>query len=216
MRKETKNGILNPEASKKLNVNNRIKIMKKIFLIIASVVISTFYKGQEYPLNTGVYDIPNNAYLKDTNNELDKYVGVWKGEWNGKTLYLDLRKIKTYSKGNLHSYYKDEILGERKIIGANGTVEVDRISNFDTESPEFSGIFRSLKNANWKRIYFYPKDMCNKSASLDITSFTGTQMTLHFEYEPSFVDPTCKHNAYVDQYGEFPVNFPKDIVLTKQ
>lgn len=118
---------------------------EKIFLIIASVVISTFYKGQEYPLNTGVYDIPNNAYLKDTNNELDKYVGVWKGEWNGKTLYLDLRKIKTYSKGNLHSYYKDEILGERKIIGANGTVEVDRISNFDTESPEFSGIFRSLK-----------------------------------------------------------------------
>ncbi len=189
--------------------------MKNIFLIIATIAISVFYKGQEYPLNTGVYDIPDNAYLKDTNNELDKYVGVWKGEWNGKTLFLEFRKIKYYNEGN-HPYYKDRIFGERKIIGSNGTVEVDRISNFDIESPEFRGIFGSLKNGNWKRMYFYPKDMCNKSASLDITNFTGTQMTLHFEYEPSFVDPTCKHNAYVDQYGEFPVNFPKDVVLTKQ
>ncbi|HFK5528426.1 hypothetical protein HZQ19_03315 [Elizabethkingia anophelis] len=190
--------------------------MKNLFLIITSVVLSVFYKGQEYPLNTSLDNIPNNAYLKDTNNELGKYIGLWKGEWNGKTLYLDLRKIKYYSKGNYLSYYKDQVVGERKIIGTNGIVEIDRISNFDTESPEFSGIFRSLKNGNWSRIYFSPKDMCMKRASLDITSFTGTQMTLHFEYMPSSVDPNCKHNAYVDQYGEFPVNFPKDIVLTKQ
>lgn len=58
--------------------------------------------------------------------------------------------------------------------------------------------------------------MCGKRATLDIVSFTSNQMTLHFEYEPSFVDPNCQHNAYVDQYGDFPVNFPKDIVLTKQ
>ncbi|MCL1667071.1 hypothetical protein M2T82_03240 [Elizabethkingia ursingii] len=190
--------------------------MKNLFLIIASLALSILYKAQEYPLNTSLDNIPNNAYLKDTNNELDKYVGVWKGQWNGKTLYLDLRKIKSFHKGNSLSYYIDEILGERKIIGANDTVEVDRITNFNINSPEFIGISQSLKNGNWKRIYFYLDDMCNKRASLDITNFTGTQMTLHFEYMPSFVDPNCKHNAYVDQYGEFPVNFPKDIVLTKQ
>lgn len=189
--------------------------MNKIFLIITSIVLSTLYKGQEYPLNTNIDDIPKNAYLKDTNNELDKYVGVWKGQWDGKTLYLDLRKLKYYYKGN-YPYYMDKIFGERKIIDANGNVEIDRISNFDVKSPEFRGIFGSLKNGNWKRIYFYPKDMCNKSASLDITSFTDTQMTLHFEYEPSILDSNCKHNAYVDQYGVFPVNFPNDITLTKQ
>jgi hypothetical protein len=58
--------------------------------------------------------------------------------------------------------------------------------------------------------------MCNKRATLDITSFTGTSMTLHFEYLPSFIDPNCIHNSYVDQYGDFPINFPKDITLTKQ
>ncbi|WP_407485231.1 DUF6705 family protein [Elizabethkingia miricola] len=189
--------------------------MKQIFLIIIAVVFSTLYNAQEYPLNTSAGDIPDNAYLKDTNNELNKYVGLWKGTWNGKTLYLDLRKIKTYSKGN-HPFFKDEILGERKIISANGIVEIDRMTNFDTEAPEFRGVGISLKNGNWKRIYFYPKDMCGKQASLDITSFTETQMTLHFEYLPSFYDSNCKHNAYVDQYGDFPINFPKDITLTRQ
>jgi len=192
--------------------------MKKILLIIQFLSIFTFCNAQIYPLNTSPSDIPSNAYIKDTNNELDKYVGMWKGVWNGKILFLELRKIKTYSSipNDTHPYYKDRILGERKVIASNGTVEIDRITNFDIQSPEFSGIGQSLKNINWKRLYFYPKNMCRKTATLDITNFTGNQMTLHFEYLPSIIDPNCQHNAYVDQYGDFPINFPKDIVLTKQ
>ncbi|WP_277115364.1 DUF6705 family protein [Chryseobacterium sp.] len=192
--------------------------MKKILLLITFLSIFTFCNAQIYPLNTSPSDIPNNAYIKDTNNELDKYVGMWKGVWNGKILFLELRKIKTYSSipNDTHPYYKDRILGERKVIASNGTVEIDRITNFDIQSPEFSGIGQSLKNINWKRLYFYPKNMCRKTGTLDITNFTGNQMTLHFEYLPSIIDPNCQHNAYVDQYGDFPINFPKEIVLTKQ
>lgn len=189
-------------------------IMKQILLILISV-FAFLCKAQEYPLNTSLDNIPNNAYLKDTNNDLNKYVGLWKGNWNGKTLYLDLRKIKYHYTGN-QSYYEDKIFGERKVIGVNGIVEIDRITNFDLLSPEFRGIGTSLKNGNWKRLFFNPKNMCRKTATLDITSFTGNQMTLHFEYLPSIIDDNCQHNAYVDQYGDFPINFPKDIVLTKQ
>ncbi|MDH6252191.1 hypothetical protein M2347_001918 [Chryseobacterium sp. H1D6B] len=188
--------------------------MKKIFLVIITM-LSFSCKSQEYPLNTKLDNLPNNAYLKDINNELNKYVGLWKGNWSGKTIYLEFKKIKYYYNGN-QSYYEDKIFGERKIIGADGTVEIDRISNFNSQDSEFRGIGVSLKNGNWKRLYFYPKNMCNKMATLDITSFTGTQMTLHLEYLPSIVDPNCQHNAYVDQHGDFPINFPKDIVLTKQ
>lgn len=188
--------------------------MKKIFLILLSV-IAISCSAQIYPLNTSLDNIPNNAYLKDTNNELDKYVGLWKGTWNGKTIYLELRKVKYYYSGN-QPYYEDKIFGERKIIAANGTIEIDRITNFSNQSPEFRGIGTSLINGNWKRLFFYPKNMCRKTATLDITSFIGNQMTLHFEYLPSIIDENCQHNAYVDQYGDFPINFPKDIVLTKQ
>jgi len=191
--------------------------MKQIFLLILSI-ITISCKAQIYPLNTSPGDIPNNAYIKDTNNKLDIYVGLWKGTWNGKTLFLELKKIKSYYSipGSTHPFYIDEILGERKIVASNGSIEIDRISNFGNEGAEFRGIGTSLINGNWKRIYFNPKNMCGKTATLDITSFTGNQMILHFEYLPSFIDPNCQHNAYVEQYGDFPINFPKDIVLTKQ
>lgn len=187
--------------------------MKQILLILLSI-FSISCKAQIYPLNYKE-DVPVGAYYKDLDGELNKYIGLWKGIWNGKTLFLDLKKVKYFYDGN-NAYYKDQIFGERKVIGTNGSVEIDRISNFDYLAPEFRGMTISLKNGNWKRLHFYPKNMCGKMATLDITSFTGNQMTLHFEYLPSIIDPNCQYNAYVDQYGDFPINFPKDIVLTKQ
>lgn len=182
------------------------------------MLLSFSCKAQEYPLNTDPGEIPSNAYLKDMNNELDKYVGVWKGTWDGKTLYIEFKKIKYYLSvpGGTHPYYSDLIFGERKVIADNGTIEIDRITNFDEQGAEISGIFSSLRNGNWKRLHFSPKNMCGKSAALDITSFTGNQMTLHLEYMPSIYKEDCIHNAYVEQHGDFPINFPKDIVLTKQ
>lgn len=67
-------------------------------------------------------------------------------------------------------------------------------------------------------------------AALDITNFITllsepinnpnptctTEMTLHFEYLPSIYDENCQYNAYVQQHNDFPINFPKDIILTKQ
>ncbi|WP_419870602.1 DUF6705 family protein [Chryseobacterium sp. CT-SW4] len=146
--------------------------MRNVILIILTI-FSFCLKAQEYPLNTSPSDIPDNAYLKDMNNELDKYVGLWKGTWNNKTIYIQLKKIKHYSSipGDTHPYYVDDIFGERKIIASDGTIEIDRITNFNNQSPEIFGMSRSLKNGNWKRLYFYPENMCGKSATLDITSF---------------------------------------------
>lgn len=191
--------------------------MKKIVLLVLTC-LSSFMSCQVYPLGTSPGDVPNNAYIKDINNELDKYVGLWKGNWNGKIIFLDLRKHKTYSPG-VRSYYIDRIVGGRKIINSNGVIEIDKISNFNYNSSEFYGIFKSLVNGNWKRLRFYPDNMCDVNATLDITSFETVpvaKMTLHMEYEPNYLDSNCQHYNYVKEHDDWPVNFPKDIVLTKQ
>ncbi|MDR2206698.1 MAG: hypothetical protein LBE36_11165 [Flavobacteriaceae bacterium] len=60
--------------------------------------------------------------------------------------------------GDSNNYvYRDMILGERKIIASNGTVEIDRITNFDYESPEFMGIGINLKNGLRETITFILK-----------------------------------------------------------
>ena len=203
--------------------------MKNTILIILSLFIISC-KAQIYNLNDKVvsrFDVPAGSYFKDIDGNYDKYLGLWKGTWDGKTLYLDLRKVKRKTR----EIYFDTILGERKIVSANGTVEIDRISNFDYEHPEFWGLgtYGTYNGQLCETLTFNPKNMCNKSAKLLITQIgdvlsgplnnptsTTKQMTLHFEYKPSAYDENCIHNVYVDQHNEYPMNFPKDIVLTKQ
>lgn len=188
-------------------------------IIILMLALVTSCKAQIYPLNTSPGEIPANAYLKDIDGVLDKYIGLWKGNWNGKTVYLELRKIKTYPiiPGDTHPYYKDRIYGERKVISQSGQIEIDRISNFDDIHPEFSGVSNAPGTINQKRISFYPKNMCGLRAGLNITNITSTTMTLHMvAIGEGIKTPNCIHDAYVQQHGEYPWNFPKDITLIKQ
>lgn len=201
--------------------------MKKILYLI-TLLLSFYTFAQEYPLKTSSFDVPPYGYIKDTNNEYDKYLGLWKGEWNGKTLYIELKKVKRLY-NEVEPFYRDEIMGERKIIDANGIVEIDRISNFDYEHPEFRGLgmFTNYNGQICETIMFYPKNMCNMHTSLIITKLenlltinnpNGTsQMTLHWDGKmEGGLTQDCIHDAYAQQHGEYPVNFPKDIVLTKQ
>lgn len=193
-------------------------MINKILVLIFCVLFSQSCFSQDYPLNTSPSDIPNNAYIKDMNGDLDKYIGLWMGTWSGKTVYLELKKIKTYLiiSGDTHPYYKDRIYGERKIINQNGNVEIDGITNFDNENPEFSGISINPANPTQKRISFYPKNMCGFRSQLNITSITATTMTLQMVDRGGTKTPNCIHDTYIQQYGEYPLNFPKNIVLTKQ
>lgn len=193
--------------------------MKNIFLILIFVTINIKCQ-QVYPLNTeNSSDLPYGSYFKDFDGELNPYIGLWKGNWEGKTIYLELRKVKyflgmTPTKGR----YYDVILGERKVLDVNGAILIDRISSFDELGSEFFGIYNKFSNPIQKQIRFVPKNMCGATASLDVTFVnpSKTQMSVHFEYTPSYLENTCPYYDLVKQGGEYPINFPKDIVLTKQ
>jgi len=187
------------------------------YIIIILLVLTSSCNAQNYSLNTpNKSDAPAGSYFQDLNGDLDKYVGLWLGNWNGKAVFLELRKIKeSFTLGN-NLYYKDKILGERKIINSNGIIEIDRITNFDNTSAEFSGISINPANLSQKRLLFFPKNMCGIWSNLNITNITATTMTLQMVATGGRKTPNCVHDAYVQQNGAYPLNFPKDIVLTKQ
>ncbi|SHM87546.1 hypothetical protein SAMN05444360_12027 [Chryseobacterium carnipullorum] len=191
--------------------------MKKIFSIITILLSSLLFSQQVYSLNANGADAPNNSYFKDLNGELDLYVGLWKGNWMGKTLYIQFKKVKYFVGTNGEGIYQDRILGERKVIEANGIVSIDRIANFDNQKPQFKGINFKFSNPSQKQIYFVT-GICGKTANLDVTFLDNakTQMSLHLIYNPSTIDDTCPYYNSVIQGNDFPINFPKDIVLTKQ
>jgi len=193
--------------------------MKKIFSIITILLSSLLFSQQVYSLNANGADAPNNSYFKDLNGELNPYIGLWKGNWNGKIVFLELKKQKYFLGINGKGIYKDMILGERKIVNTNSIIEVDKITNFDNNQfHEFSGIHKKFDSSQSPQLYFAPDNMCGKTANLDVTFLNAakTQMSLHLIYNPSTIDDTCPYYNSVIQGNDFPINFPKDIVLTKQ
>ncbi|SHM87617.1 hypothetical protein SAMN05444360_12030 [Chryseobacterium carnipullorum] len=70
--------------------------MKKIFSIITILLSSLLFSQQVYSLNANGADAPNNSYFKDLNGELNPYIGLWKGNWNGKIVFLELKKQKYF------------------------------------------------------------------------------------------------------------------------
>lgn len=80
-----------------------------LFLVFA---ISMYCNAQTYPLRTYI-DMPENAYLKDTNNELPTYEGTWYGSWNNKTIYITFKKI-INKKDNVLKYYTDFLIENLK------------------------------------------------------------------------------------------------------
>lgn len=73
--------------------------MKNILLILFVVISCKSFPQSNctqysvVPLRT--YDIADKEcyYYRDTNNELQDYVGTWKGVWDNKIVYLTFKKI---------------------------------------------------------------------------------------------------------------------------
>ncbi len=83
-------------------------------------------KGQQYPLNTNYEEVPNNAYLKDLNNELNPYIGIYKANFEGNEITLYITKD-IYKFFDLYSkkYYQDVLSIKYIVKNSSGTVLQD-------------------------------------------------------------------------------------------
>ncbi len=75
---------------------------------------------QIYPLRTYT-EVPANAYIKDIDNELVPYEGLWKGTWNGKAISVNFKRVKNYyTHLENRPYYNDVLIGKFKVQDSNG------------------------------------------------------------------------------------------------
>ena|SRR6218665_1577926 len=84
--------------------------MKKIISIFALILSIISCKAQIYPLNTFFENVPNYSYMKDLDNVLSPYVGIYKATYNGNetTLYITKEdKMLTDYGANDKKFYQD-------------------------------------------------------------------------------------------------------------
>jgi len=101
------------------------------------------------------FDLKEGDYLKDTQNQLNSYIGTWKYEGNGKTLILRIQKIEMFYNG-ISENYRDKLLITYKYI-KNGNTLVDNLNapiittfkNIESETGKKYGTFGLSRNESF-------------------------------------------------------------------
>ncbi|NMR33844.1 hypothetical protein HIO71_06425 [Chryseobacterium aquaticum] len=182
--------------------------MKKLFFLL-SIHLMVLSCAQTYPLNTYTA-VPSNSYIKDINNELVPYEGIWKGTWNSKTIYIYFKRIKKLQDHlNNNPYYKDVLVGRFKIVDSNGLILFDDSQLPDNET-KIEGIrFFTIPNKRYSLLYM-DSDPCGITGDIYINFIDSTQTKLNWKFidTTEFLPGTC-----LNPYTQI---LPSEILLLKQ
>lgn len=170
-----------------------------------------FSNAQTFPLRTYT-DIPKNAYVKHTMNELPAFEGFWRGEWKNKVSVIKFSKIKRYNE--VLKYYQDVLVGRFSVTNATGTILFDNFGLSD-ENVKIIGV-NFGKQDNVYVLNYSDSSLCSKIGTVYL-NFTNNERTeLFFRYVDwdDIIEPDCFYHGY--PADRIPEPLPKEIVLSKQ
>lgn len=156
-------------------------------------MISCKSQSPVYTLGQSPSNVPNNSYIKDTNNILNNFVGNWKYESNGKTFIVNLQKIMY----DLDDYYKDMLKG--KYVYTDG-ITVINTNNYSINNSQITGATLWENNPNKVTLKFYDPERPKMSSKVVLTysningieklhwdlKIIGKLPKLPFESEPKY------------------------------
>nr|WP_317129889.1 DUF6705 family protein [Chryseobacterium binzhouense] len=196
--------------------------MLKRFLIILFLTLYSFVFSQqtclmftEVSLRTFT-TIPQNEcyYLKDTQNELNDYVGTWKANWNDRTIYVYITKqVKHYDWTG--EYYVDNLVIKFKTITNNGTVLFDNTYLPDAQVKIY-GLMFGKADDRYSLTYIDP-DLCYTSGNIRINFNNPTKTQLQWNYfqnKYEWLDSDCFFYNYPPD--QLPNPLPKAAIFVKQ
>ena len=113
--------------------------MRNNFLILGIfAVLCCKAQQQVLPLNNSAFSSPNNSYFKDSNNELDYYVGTWTSNFENKEIKLVIvKEVKKPFEMWKKNFYTDE-LRVRYEIKKNGIVSESTLNKDFTNDIKLS------------------------------------------------------------------------------
>lgn len=173
-------------------------------------------KSQEYPINTMPMNLPNDSYIKDYNNELDSFIGVFKTLYNGKEITLDIsKKIKkkfTRNSSTVSYYYKDALVIRFLIKGSFGNVLQTTLNSLDDEKHFISNTI-VLTPQNIVKFYYTGADCGIGWGNIEIKKLNNVQIS--WSYYPN---STTLDNINCPNPIDTKVYLPEteNLVFTKQ
>lgn len=186
-----------------------------IFILLFSLVgIYVFGQSPVYPWNTTWDNVEENAYIKDTQNQLLPYTGTWIYTNGSKKVSINFQRIMYYySFGK--KYYMDKIAGRYKV--ENGSTVVYSDMNLNMQSANLTAV-----RIHDNKLYgsYFDELNCRILSNIKVWLDSANPNKMYMEIDVQGLDPfiweedTCP-NQYDANFGEV-LTMPNYMVLYKQ
>ena len=183
------------------------------YIVILGIIANTIScNAQQLPLNTLMENIPANAHLKDTNNELVTYIGTYKANYQGNDITLYITKVEDKpEKRAKKNYYMDALVVKYIVKNSSGTILQDTQNNNIPDIELYSTKTRPAMNTI---IFYYSGTNCHVGwGDIFLKKINNTQIS--WEYRPDdmvFLNGDCPVGT--DKTIYLPET--KDLIFTKQ
>ncbi len=186
-------------------------ITKKISVLLVIISVISCRAQQILPLNTFLDDIPANAHLKDLNNQLEPFIGIYKANFNNRETTLYITKIEDHLEKSTGKSYFSDILDIKFIVkDSYGNVLQDTKNINDTKNELQSIGIHPNGNAE----FFYSGTNCDVGwGGVTLNKVNANQISWH--YKPNGSDLTeklCPGNPDIKVY----LPYTKGLIFNKQ
>src|SRR5690606_2478709 len=186
------------------------KISLQLMMILSFISFISCKAQQIMPLNTPFESITANMYLKDLNNELSPYVGIYKSSYQGNEIILHITKEENkFEKSMKKNYYMDALIIKYIVKNSSGQILQDTQYLSNPNIKLYSIGTRPNQN---KVVFYYSGTHCNVGwGDIYLSKLNSNQIS--WEYRPdSMLTDVCPPGT--DKTVYLPVT--KDLIFTKQ
>ncbi|WP_157676822.1 hypothetical protein [Chryseobacterium sp. T16E-39] len=183
----------------------------KTILLFSFIISALSCEAQIIPLNTGILSIPENAYVKDSNNELMPYIGTYKANFQGKEITLFINKEeKRIVKRIDKQFYRDALVVKYIVKNATGTILQD------TQNNNSQGIYlisSNMKSGNTVRLIYSGTNCGVGWGDIFLKKINSTQISWEYRPDDIIIDSSkCPSGTDINIY----LPETKDLIFTKQ
>lgn len=199
----------------KLNVLFKETKMKNKFqtiLLILTILSFAEYRAQVIvPLNTNMENILPDSYVKDLNNELDTYIGIYKANYEGKEVTLFISKKENMPTKRMNkNFFRDVLDVKYKIVHSTGLILQDT-QNLNNPSIELQSV--RTNSAQNQVLFSYSGVACHVGwGKVIMKKISPSQISWDYRPNSMVTDHTCPPTA--DTTVHLPVT--NNLIFTKQ
>ncbi|MBK1894719.1 DUF6705 family protein [Chryseobacterium paridis] len=182
-----------------------------LFSFIASIICCKA-QSQVLPLITATSNIPNNAHVKDLNNELTPYIGNYKANFNGTevTLFITKENDKLIDYGE-QKFYRDALVVKYIVKNSAGAILQNTQNN---NLPKIYIYSRKIRSTDSAVLFTYSGTNCRVGwGDIILKKISTTQLSWEYRPDDIILDSSkCPSGTDINIY----LPETKDLIFTKQ